>query len=250
MRDHERERRVGFTLLELVVVLGILVILASMIAAKMDVLTDKANLSVGSANISGVGRFVQTYRTLKNTFPDNWDSLLVTTTRTLSTNLEPALNGIVVGNPRLVTYALAGSGKELLSLSRVGISIVYDEDTTGTDPIIANRWTTTHALAATDAMASLNATTSAGQKIVNAFYGTTLVPIDKETVVVGVGRKNDMMNVLLQEIPTWSATNHRKYYNRLLVVFELDKAGGPAHLLGSIGADGTFLADAIEQFQR
>src|SRR5262245_66218054 len=66
----------GFTLIEVLVVVAILVILAGFILPKLDRAQLKANKGVAAANMGGVSRYIQTYRVMHNFYPDRWDSLL------------------------------------------------------------------------------------------------------------------------------------------------------------------------------
>ena len=85
-----RLRRAGFTLLELIVVIGILVILAGLVVGKLDLLQVRANKGVAASNMSGVGRLIRLYRVSHQGFPDNWDSLITTNGATRGTALWKA----------------------------------------------------------------------------------------------------------------------------------------------------------------
>lgn len=142
-----RARRAGFTLIEMIVVITILVILTGMIVARLDVFEMKANKAVSAASMADVARFLQTYRTVTTTYPDGWDSLVVTGTGTLpKSNVTgaasgsgasaipantPGVHGELTGGPpfagspvQLATRTL--STNEVQSLGRMGISTLYD----------------------------------------------------------------------------------------------------------------------------
>ena len=65
-----RRKNGGFTLIELVIVVTILVILTGMIVAKLDVVEMKAQKGVAAADMGDVFRFVQTFRVLTTEYPD------------------------------------------------------------------------------------------------------------------------------------------------------------------------------------
>jgi prepilin-type N-terminal cleavage/methylation domain-containing protein len=140
-----RLRRAGFTLLELIVVIGILVILAGLVVGKLDLLQVRANKGVAASNMSGVGRLIRLYRVSHQSFPDNWDSLITTnggtrgTTLWKATTTDPSLltsKGLdpqAVGGPPAGVHqkltATTLTDGQLYSLYRVGVRTVLDVDT-------------------------------------------------------------------------------------------------------------------------
>src|SRR5262245_33339820 len=138
--DVRKRGQKGFTLIEMLVVVAILVILAGFILPKLDRVQLKANKGVAAANMSGVSRYIQTYRILHNVYPDRWDSLLDGTALKQATlnppapGIDPQLtNGwtdLAVEPHKLTTMTIPGDGA-LRSLTRMGITTVLDWDTAG-----------------------------------------------------------------------------------------------------------------------
>jgi prepilin-type N-terminal cleavage/methylation domain-containing protein len=132
----QARRASGFTLIEMMVVITILVILTGLIIAKLDVFEMKANKGVAAASMGDVSRSLQSYRVLVTTYPDGWDSLLDTGGALTKSDVnagKPGLHGELTGGPPFNTTTgpiEAGVGaldvNEVQSLGRMGISTVYD----------------------------------------------------------------------------------------------------------------------------
>jgi prepilin-type N-terminal cleavage/methylation domain-containing protein len=275
-----RRRRSGFTLIEMVVVIAILVILTGLVVAKLDVFEMKANKGVSAANMAGIARYVQTYRTLSSQYPDGWDSLLVNGTSLPlagppngTPGLHPELTGgsPFVGAPitELATTTLTAS--EVQSLGRLFVATLYDFPAVAqwTD-IPGNMATIRRALTTGSTVATLNATiptdgvtpvTQGDPKAIavishiypNPGAGGPIVPANKQLVVFGLGRFNTLIgstnqNGLLTEAPFYANTNQVQYYNRFLVVFEVDTTGSRCREVAVLGGDGDQMTDEIADY--
>ncbi|MCA8962817.1 MAG: prepilin-type N-terminal cleavage/methylation domain-containing protein, partial [Planctomycetes bacterium] len=145
-------RMSGFTLVEMLVVVTILVVLSGFVLAKMDRASLKANKGVAAGNMTGVSRYIQTYRVMHNFYPDRWDSL----TDPAGDLVAPGVPGTTPGiDPQLVGGPPAGSPAKLAttnldllearSLGRMGITTVLDWDAAG-DALPGDNFTQTREL--------------------------------------------------------------------------------------------------------
>lgn len=264
-------RRGGFTLLELIVVLAVLVALAGLAVAKLDLLQLKAEKATAGMDMRNISRLIQTYRATSNFYPNNWDSLLETGATTLrqasapgATPVQPGLDpGIAGGNgfadPKLAVMAVADAltANDVKSLARLGITTVYDHDGTTTLPY-GDKFITLRNIAVGDRLVTINNTPGgAGQKIIRSIYptpGTPTIPTGRKLVVFGLGKwctvvGNTDQNAVISEPPTYPYSNDL-YYNRYLAVFEIDGGGGRCRLVAVLGADGDLAADELAEFSK
>ncbi len=288
-----RRAKQGFTLLELIIVVSILVILAGYVLGKLDILDMKANKGVAASNMGGVSRYLQLFRVNSTLYPDGWDSLCTTSgalwaTTTPNTKcLDPQVlgtTGPVPGSPhKLTTTAIDLTDGEVRSLARMGITTLYDVDTSagigapgdafGNDGAATIRTispTMTNAAVATlnlgtgadpqhqtPAAALANGADEDAIGIARHVYPTALatdqlVPDGKRLVVFGFGRFNKCIGnstgALLNEAPFYANTNSTLYYNRFLCVFEVDDGGSRAKLVAVLGSDGDRIDEEVADF--
>lgn len=253
----------GFTLLELIVVLAILVGLAGLAVAKLDLLQLKAEKASAGMDMRNISRLIQTFRATSNFYPNNWDSLLHQGTTLqqagapgaipLVAGLDP---GIAGGNgftsPKLAVSAPLTDG-QVKSLARLGITRVYDHDASTSVPY-ANGFTVGRDIAAGTVLATINTATPDGLKIMNSIYPTPrpvgwttgdpepipAPPANRSLVVLGLGKWCTVIgstdqNAVISEPPTYPYSNDL-YYNRYLAVFEIDNGGGRCRLVAVLGA--------------
>lgn len=270
MRSNLRSR--GFTLLELIVVVAILVALAGLIVAKLDGFQSKSEKAVAATQMRDMQRLIQVFRGTTNLYPDRWDSLVDRTgTAVLK---QPALPGGATGlDPGLVGGLPAGSSSKLAlapvltagqarSLNRMGITTVLDHDgNTSAAVPYGNGFSIANTIdgGADDVFATINILDTRGQAIVSALYPTlppavAVVPSDRVLVVFGLGRYCTMVGGTLQsatlnEAPVYPYESSQ-YYDRYLVVFEAYNSGGAARLVAVLGADGDLPADEIANFNK
>lgn len=263
----------GFTLLEVVVVLGILVILAGVLVSQLDSIQSKGQHAVASSNMSGLDRYLRTYRSTHSTFPDNWDSLMTTTGTLWAPGAPGGLPGLdpnLVGGPPIgsrskLTLATALTDAEARSLQRAGINNIFDCDV-GFTGVPGNAFGATATSATPRAIqtgvvvATLNGTDSSMQKVIDQIYypqnvgGTSgALPAGVKLAVVGLGPRNDLVrgtnaNALLEIAPNYIESDMRQYYSKYLCVFETKSSGSRARLVAVLGADGDYLGDLLQEF--
>ena len=245
----------GFTLLELVVVVSVLVILAGLVLPKMYDYQFKANKGVGASNMHSLSKSIREYFSLNTLYPDNWDSLLDGSDLwgLGSASTTPSLDSRLTGG--LLTTASLTSG-DLQSLNRVGITKVMELSSDTTVPP-GDRFAIARTLASGGDIAVLNIANDDAKSIIRHYCPKyidttdTLVPPDstkKKFVVLGVGPRSTLIGAALQEVPTYADTDHTLYYDRMLAVFEVDSGGARADFLGVLGSDGSRLDEAVKDF--
>ncbi|MBI3817405.1 MAG: prepilin-type N-terminal cleavage/methylation domain-containing protein [Planctomycetes bacterium] len=251
----------GFTLIELVVVVAVLAILAGIVLPKLDIFKLKANKATAAANMAGINQYVEAYRTQKDNYPDNWDSLMDEQNPTsLFSGLDPQLLGPVSGVPaspqKLATTTIADQN-ELRSLNRVGIINTYNHVGGGFPGDSASA---KHQLSQGDTVATLNTADEDAKKIVAALYpklnplpGTANIPPGRKLVVFGLGPRNQLCDntdasATLHGAPFYANTDQLKYYNRFLVIFEIFSNGSRCRMLATVGADADQLSEEIQDF--
>lgn len=269
MRRSQREecRRTrstsGFTLIEMLVVVAILVILAGFILPKLDRAQLKANKGVAAANLGGVSRYIQTFRILHNRYPDGWDSLYDRTGAAMPSieqgtstdiGLEPQLTGPSPNPEKLVASPTTLVAGELRSLNRLGIGTVYDWDASESNHP-GNNFNQSHTLAVGDTVVEVNAADGDGAAIIDHIYPQNVVnstpgaiPSGKRLIAFGFGPLNECIGDVLQECPTYSNTDPTKYYNRNIAIFEIDDGGSRCELKAVVGADADRIDEEINDF--
>lgn len=245
----QSRRKAGFTLIELVVVVAILVVLSGFLLPKLDTFKLKANKGVSAAAMGGITQVVESYRIQHDLFPDNWDSLLDSTNNTtLHAQLNPQLTGSQAGNPTKLATTTIATDSELRSLVRVGVTSVLDHVTLPEYP--SDGATMQRALAVGDTVATINAADGDGLAILAQFYPATAgaVPAGKKVVVFGLGERSNMVGNSIYNAPFYPNADQITTYARYLCCFELDTGGGRARYLGTLGADGDMLKEEIKDY--
>jgi len=263
----------GFTLIELLVVVAILVALAGLVLPKLDGVVLKSNRGIAANNISGVDRYLQTYRVLHNVYPNYFDSLLDTS----GTALAPVLNEELTGQSTPVIHTKLksvtgltdnGGDGNLASLARVGITQVYDWDggtvspsgTFNTGPV---------SLSTSRNYATLNVNTVAdpndASKLVSAGTGDGdaeeiyefLYPVSDPArhqkagtalIVMGFGRHNSAIGEVLNNAPLYPNSDPTTKYCHYLVVFEARADHNRAIFRCALGSDGDMLQSEVDEY--
>jgi type II secretory pathway pseudopilin PulG len=248
----KRDRRAGFTLLELVVVVAIIMALAGLLVLVLpDVLT-KANEARLIGNVTEMDKIIQSYQAShSNNYPDGFDSLLDSPT---GGTLYKALPGGSTGADAYLSKDTL-SAADLAKLNRVGITAIYHM----LDPGVAG--------------GARNATYMAGGTKVPLAEGTSVAVIDStyaassdcpirlETghkyVVFGVGRACSLIGPggMVKDSPVImhndGCLDPKTVYCGVCAIFDLDPAstyrGASAKFVGcfSLGASGFHTSEQI-----
>jgi len=271
-RRLRRDLSRGFTLIEMLVVVAIMVALAGYVLAKLDRAQLKSNKGVAANNMGGVSRYIQTYRVLHNVYPDRWDSLVTPAGDLVvpgAPGTSPGLDPQLVGGPpaqsptKLATTTL--SDDEVRSLTRLSVTTLLDWND-ASDAVPGDRFQLTRALAGGGTVATLNwgpgvlapatGDDEDAAAIIDHIYPLNhtdagvsgSIPAGKKLVVFGFGPSNAAIGDVLQECPTYANTDPAQYYNRNLAIFEVDSGGGRCELKAVVGGDADRIDEEINDF--
>lgn len=266
----------GFTLIELIAVVAILVVLAGLVLPRIDSLQTKAAKGSAASDMRAVTRSIMTYKAMHNTYPNPWDSLLNGSNLWKSPDakgpgLEPQLTGGFgstsgSGFPtKLVVHTL--TQKEVDSLSRTGISSVRDL-ASSSNGLPGDAFTngTERSLATGGKIAIVNLADGDGQGIWRGMFpGKTDTELfgasgpsspDASSiagkgilVALGVGPSNSTVGDTSLNVPEYPNLNRNAFYNRFLAVFYVrNDEAKRSFLRGVVGSDGDVLADERADF--
>jgi prepilin-type N-terminal cleavage/methylation domain-containing protein len=259
-----RNVRRGLTLLELVVVIGILALLAGLTIPKIADLVGRSRSSTQAYSTADVSRQLEIFIGMNQKYPDGWDTL----TGTSGALYEKLHSGLTAstGTAGSILTTVTLTGDQITSLNTAGISHVFLHDATsppsfsGTDR--RHFAGTGHGDGTTDIsqVAVVNeATGSRGlDMLVNSFGLNPNKPANDTTyprisqniyVVFGLGPKSTIVQTQIQEAPTLENELSQTTYSRALAVFEVpDSGGGKAKLVGVFGPDGRTKATALSDY--
>jgi prepilin-type N-terminal cleavage/methylation domain-containing protein len=277
VQKNSKHRRRGFTLIELVVVLAILVILAGGLVVKLDILQLRANKGVAASDMGGISRMVQTYTIANNHFPNQFDSLL-DTTGAVYASLDPQLRAGPGTTHRKLIKGTDLTSDEANSLGRMGITHVCDVDPAATG-FPSDRFAPPYRAlggVGTGQVAILNSThnpdpaVAAGpgadgdaDAIMERYYpahvdkttGLTVAagtpPTGTRVVVFALGPNCTLVgrSGLVQTAPIYANSGDKDlFYARDLVCFEVANDGSRARFLSALGADGDRMDEEIQEY--
>jgi prepilin-type N-terminal cleavage/methylation domain-containing protein len=270
MRPAHRHRD-GFTLVELLVVLGILALLSSLVIVKLGDLSARTRSATQAYSLADTSRQVEIYYGLNNEYPCGWDSLqsadgTIAAYSPMKPMLSPSLAG--PGRTILNTSTTVLTADQIKSLNAAGIYMLMLHDVTlsGMTPAVppSDSGTTMNMIApgmmGIDNVLTLNVTLTEGPPVVYSEglslllrdFGLNPMRTDPTTVaalpsrianslyvVVGLGRKCMLVSHTIVEAPFFDQADSDKYYSRALGIFEVPLTGGaPAKFIGLIGPDG------------
>jgi prepilin-type N-terminal cleavage/methylation domain-containing protein len=258
----QRLRSRGFTLLELVVVVAVLVILAGLVLPKLDLFEFQAGEGISSANIADINRFIQQYRVQNFVYPDKWDSLMdmgnggATGTVWKAPDMNSpglpsgSVGGPVAGYTPILVPTTLNEG-ELQSLGRVGITTVLDLGVgtyNGYTIQPANRFTVPRALNGTTPVVTVDQTN--GAWLLQHLYPQGYDTSTRKVVVFGLGPKNTAIGQTIQWPPYYANLDQNQWYNRYLCYFDVSENGERAQLIGVSMPDCDNMTDAMGDFYR
>jgi prepilin-type N-terminal cleavage/methylation domain-containing protein len=249
-----RNARRGLTLLELVVVIGILALLAGLTIPKIADMVERSRSSTQAYSTADISRQLEIFSGMNQKYPDGWDTL-TGTSGALYANLHTALTSSSgTAGPILLTATVTSD--QITSLNTAGISHAFLHDSTsqasssGTDRRHFGTGAGHDGTTNISQFAVIN--TAVGSRgldiLVNSFglnpnrsaSDTTYPRISANTYVVfGLGPKSTIVQTQIQEAPLLENELSQTKYSRALAVFEVPNTGTEkAKLVGVFGPDG------------
>ena len=234
--EKTNSRRVGFTLVELIVVLMILVGLAAILIPAVTDMVARTNASTSVSNISEVANSIQRYETQFLSYPDNLDSLMTDLTGTDLDTLSAGLTAVTAD----VTLA-AGTRVPLTAagITNVGVHTVGDN---------TFQLPTTTALTDTTVLKGL---TAAAQQTL----GLETTGVADKYVLFGVGALSDLNGNTNIDAPVYfpenGTLNPDTVYGRFIAVFQITDGTNPlsrAKLTAVITPTGEGLNAGLEDY--
>lgn len=253
IRNYARlhHKQAGMTLIELTVVLLILVGLAGLMIPYVSGFVEKTHDSTTLTNLSDLDRIVPQYRMIKNTYPDDLESLVEapTATSTVGTAMYTKLF------KSYLFKAEALGANALISLNKAGISSLINNNSASSDATFKSTYDVTgqiqntkYAPLATTLVAKVSGadwmntnaivpsvpandgSDPASQHLAYTFGrpATTFNTLCYDYVAFGIGQDNSMIGAALQTAPVhFSAdgdSNPVDKYSRYITVFEVQKS--------------------------
>lgn len=221
-----RPSRRGFTLVELLVVVAILVALASIIVPMLGGQEKAAQISVESASSKEVYTTLNYYKIKNEYYPDYFDSLLADGG---TTPYSKAPRDLFDGKLKLKTVALTDTpgALYLTSLNNAGLKNVMWHDESVTQP--SSSGTKPHAWIAGDFACTINSASPDGLIALNEILPQGLAA-NQMLVVVGVGPQCRAVGTTISDTPLSPQMDHRDRYRRYLAIFIANGTGAAAQL--------------------
>ena len=259
MRLHPVARK-AMTLMELVVVIGIMALLAAITIPKLIDVFERSRSGTQAYSIAEASRMVETHYGIYKKYPDGWDALTDSGSKIYS-KLSPNLIG-TTATPGTFFTTHSLTDLQISSLSRVGMSHVFLHDATsvpsdsGTDRRHFGDGSGHDGTANIRTLVAVDKTagTDGYNLLVNEFNLTpnnsTKLLDNNVFIVLGFGPKNTAVQSVVQGAPLMEHLDPTKYYSRALAVFQVPlTSGASARFVGIFGPDGRTLKTSISDYQ-
>jgi prepilin-type N-terminal cleavage/methylation domain-containing protein len=272
------QRRVGLTLIELVVVLVILAVLATLIVPRLGGLTDQANAATDATQINEVNRAallleVRNEGKFAPVGPNGADGLLTGAATgaflaSIHPNVQRGSDAVTGGtDPMLPSlYPLTLTANQLTSLNNAGITFLHYNVAGSGDARPSDSGTAFKFLAVGDQVAGLNIPLNSGTTPAWTGHGTTfpdrafnLNPFNGGAhtkgayVVFGLGQPCKLRGDAMLDAPIVYAAKPEVNYARILFVYRIPVAGTEvfkAQYVGAFSPDGTCINDNVSNFDK
>lgn len=251
-------RRVGLTLLELVVVLVILAALAALVLPRLNGVTSQANSATNADVVGDVNRAIGLFETRNGVHPRGWDSLIASGGSSFFSKLNPAVTTTANAWSQQILQVSTLDANQCASLRAAGITGVHDADESRVCPPSDN----STVFRSISASGNVSAATLVKTPIASG-HGSTFIDkafsIDQyksnwnnEFVVFGLGGPTSIKGATMQDIPLIQSAQPAKYYARVLCVYMVPATGTtttfPAQYVGCFLPDGTSLRDNLDNY--
>lgn len=255
--------RCGLTLIELVVVMAIIAVLASMVIPRLDFLKAQAEHSASAGTQGDLGTIIQTFKTSSGKYP-TFDTLIASSGNTLYSKLQSQTAGSFLEATTIP--APAGPGTDWYrSFSDGGFTYGYQHDAAATDASSSGttavdvvnqifdgsiKFATVKATGGGTYGAALRAaiypggatyvtpvaddpaTTTIDETVVGGWtqVAAGTIPATSKLVAFGVGPKSNLVGNVMVSAPSsaMAADDSAATYCRYLVIFEIFSNGAPA----------------------
>ena len=206
------DTRRGFTLVELIVVLMILVGLAAILIPAVTDMVARTNASTASSNISEVANSIQRYETQYLAYPNNLDSLMTDLT---GTDLDTLSTALTAATADVTLTALTRAPLTAAGITTVGVHTAGD-----------NTFAMPTATALTDTTI-LKGLTAASQ----VALGLETTGVAGKYILLGVGAKTDLNGKTNMHAPVYfpenGTLNPDAIYARFIAVFQITDGTDP-----------------------
>jgi len=251
MRHHPSARQRGLTLIEMVVVLFILVIVASLVVPVVGWVRRSSNYGGQGSNQSALVSNLELFRTTygNDGYPDFFDSLVLTGT---SDPIHSIPDYTDSGHSALYTVDdLTPDETACLKF----ISTIRDHDSNkhaGLQGNPGNGAIHDRVFDGTSVAVVADSTSSAGANadlVVAEFYPSG-VPDDVRLVAFGIGPSNTAVGTTMQAAPLDPRVDNSEVYGRYMAIFAVydPRAGRRAELKAIVNAKGRTQNNALSEF--
>ena len=228
--------RAGFTLVELIVVLMILVGLAAILIPAVTDMVARTNASASSSNISEVANSVQRYETQYLSYPNDLDSLMMDL---VGADLDTLSPGLIAATADVTLTAPTRAPLTVAGITSVGIHA------SGDDTFVPS---TATALTDTTILKGL---TPAAQ----VSLGLETTGVAGKYIILGVGALSDLNGKTNIDAPVYfpenGSLNPDAIYGRFIVVFQITDGTDPlvrAKLVTVITPTGEGLSTGLAKY--
>ena len=235
-RFRNRRSRKGFTLIELIVVLFILVGLAALIIPAISGLVSRTTASTSASSIGNVANAIQRYEAQFMTYPDNFDSLKTNLT---GTDLDTVDAALITATADVTLTALNRVPLTNAGITSVGVHTAGDGSFVMAVPT-----------ALTNTTVLLGSTPAA-----QVALGIEKTGVAGKYIVLGVGSITDMRGKTMMDppvaFPSDGSINPNLKYRRFMAIFQINDGTDPlvrAKLVGVLAPDASSVSTQLGNY--
>jgi len=235
-RIANRRNRKGFTLIELVVVLFILVGLAALIIPAVGGLVSRTTASTSASSIGNVANAIQRYEAQHLTYPDNFDSLKTDLT---GTNLDTLDAAFITATVNVTLTAPSRVPLTAAGITSIGVHTVGDGSYVQATPT---------ALTNATILRGLSAPTQVS-------LGLETAGVAGKYIVLGVGAITSMKGRTMMDppvaFPSDGSINPIHTYRRFMAIFQINNGTDPltrAKLVGVLAPDASSISTELGNY--